>query len=536
LARKVRRHRARRSFREYGFDVRRFQLARDGEVAYAQWQHPFETPKVIVQEDVDGLRRFIRPGDTAVDVGAHTGDTTVPIALACGREGVTIALEPNPHVFKVLEENARLNRDKSNIVPLNFAATEDDGDFQFHYWDASFGNGGYLSRLHNQRHGHRYPLRVTGRNLERYLRARFADRLARLSFLKTDCEGYDKDVLRSLRGVLREFRPVVVCEVHKKLDAGERSELFDALRDAGYVLHRYLGGANPVGETLARESLKNWPRLDVVAIPEEGGARFVATERAAAGPRVSSTPVAKTTPTIERRATPAARARRVLKVAAWVFVAFLVAAAGPVIVYRWVDPPTSAFMIERRLDGLVNASRRVTIRYQWTDWKSISPSARLAMVAAEDQRFVEHDGFDFEAIGKARVHNQRRGRLRGASTISQQVAKNLFLWPGRSWFRKGLEAGYTILIEALWPKRRVLEVYLNVAEFGDGVYGVGAASRYFFGHPPARLTRSESALLAAVLPNPKRFRVERPSTYVQRRAWWIERQMIRLGPGHLSGL
>jgi monofunctional biosynthetic peptidoglycan transglycosylase len=267
-----------------------------------------------------------------------------------------------------------------------------------------------------------------------------------------------------------------------------------------------------------------------------GGARFVATERAAAGPRVSSTPVAKTTPTIERRATPAARARRVLKVAAWVFVAFLVAAAGPVIVYRWVDPPTSAFMIERRLDGLVNASRRVTIRYQWTDWKSISPSARLAMVAAEDQRFVEHDGFDFEAIGKARVHNQRRGRLRGASTISQQVAKNLFLWPGRSWFRKGLEAGYTILIEALWPKRRVLEVYLNVAEFGDGVYGVGAASRYFFGHPPARLTRSESALLAAVLPNPKRFRVERPSTYVQRRAWWIERQMIRLGPGHLSGL
>jgi monofunctional biosynthetic peptidoglycan transglycosylase len=219
-----------------------------------------------------------------------------------------------------------------------------------------------------------------------------------------------------------------------------------------------------------------------------------------------------------------------------VFVAFLVAAAGPVIVYRWVDPPTSAFMIERRLDGLVNASRRVTIRYQWTDWKIISPSARLAMVAAEDQRFVEHDGFDFEAIGKARVHNQRRGRLRGASTISQQVAKNLFLWPGRSWFRKGLEAGYTILIEALWPKRRVLEVYLNVAEFGDGVYGVGAASRYFFGHPPARLTRSESALLAAVLPNPKRFRVERPSTYVQRRAWWIERQMIRLGPGHLSGL
>jgi monofunctional glycosyltransferase len=534
LVRKVRRHRARRTFREYGFDVRRFQLPRDGEVEYAQWKHPFESPKVIAQDDVDGLRRFIRPGDTAVDVGAHTGDTTVPIALACGPHGLTIALEPNPHVYKVLEENARLNRDKSNIVPLNFAATEDDGDFQFHYWDASFGNGGYLSRLHNQRHGHRYPLRVSGRNLERYLRTSFPDRLARLSFVKTDCEGYDKDVLRSLRGVLREFRPVVVCEVHKKLDAGERFELFDALRDSGYVLHRYVGGASPVGELVARDGLQKWPRLDVVAIPEEaeGNARFV--EPVATGEATG--PAAKATPTIERRTTPAGRARRVLKVAAWVFVAFIVMAVGPVVAYRWIDPPTSAFMVERRLDGLVNASRDVSIRYQWTDWKSISPSARLAMVAAEDQRFIEHDGFDFEAIEKARVHNRRRGRLRGASTISQQVAKNLFLWPGRSWFRKGLEAGYTVLIEALWPKRRVLEVYLNVAEFGDGVYGVGAASRHFFGHPPSRLTRSESALLAAVLPNPKRFRVERPSAYVQRRAWWIERQMIRLGPTALNGL
>lgn len=543
LVRKVRRHRARRTFREYAFDVRRFQLPRDGEVEYAQWKHPFETPKAIVQDDVDGLRRFIRPGDTAVDVGAHTGDTTVPIALACGSDGLTIALEPNPHVFKVLEENARRNRDKSNIVPLNFAATEDDGDFQFHYWDASFGNGGYLSRLHNQRHGHRYPLRVSGRNLERYLRAHFADRLARLSFVKTDCEGYDKDVLRSLRGVLREFRPVVVCEVHKKLDASERFELFDALRDSGYVLYRYLGGANPVGEALAREGLQKWPRLDVVAIPEE--ARGPAAE--ASHPRLStnnnsspvvedaSNPVPAATPT-ERRASPVGRARRVLKVAAWGFVAFVALTVGPVVAYRWIDPPTSAFMVERRLDGLVNASHRVIIRYQWTDWKNISPSARLAMVAAEDQRFVEHDGFDFEAIEKARVHNRRRGRLRGASTISQQVAKNLFLWQGRSWFRKGLEAGYTVLIEATWPKRRVLEVYLNIAEFGDGVYGVGAASRKFFGHAPSRLTRSESALLAAVLPNPKRFRVERPSTYVQRRAWWIERQMIRLGPNHLRGL
>jgi monofunctional biosynthetic peptidoglycan transglycosylase len=158
------------------------------------------------------------------------------------------------------------------------------------------------------------------------------------------------------------------------------------------------------------------------------------------------------------------------------------------------------------------------------------------MIAAEDQRFATHDGFDFEAIEKAREHNRRRRRMRGASTISQQVAKNLFLWPGRSWFRKGVEAGYTVLIEAFWPKRRVLEVYLNVAEFGNGVYGVGAASQHFFKKSPARLSRHESALLAAVLPNPKRFRVDKPSKYVQRRAWWIERQMIRLGPTALKSL
>jgi monofunctional biosynthetic peptidoglycan transglycosylase len=533
LVRKIRRHRARRTFREYGFDVHRFQLPRDGEVEYAQWKHPFEKPKVVAQDDVDGYRRFIRAGDTAIDVGAHTGDTTVPMALACGTDGVVVALEPNPHVFKILEENSRRNRDKTNIVPLNFAATEDDGDFQFHYWDASFGNGGYLSRLRNQRHGHRYPLRVNGRNLERYLRAHFADRLPRLAFLKTDCEGYDKDVLRSLRGVMKEFRPVVVCEVHKKLDDAERHDLFDVLKNAGYVAHRYLGGARPVGEVLARDDLANWPRLDVVAIPEESdGAQWNAAT-AASEPVAHDRPFVQR-PFVERRASGGGRARRVLKVAAWALVAWAVLTVAPVIALRWIDPPTSAFMVQRRIEGIVSPSRRTPIRYQWTDLDHISKNARLAMIAAEDQRFADHDGFDFDAIGKAREHNRGRGRLRGASTISQQVAKNLFLWPGRSWFRKGMEAGYTVLIEALWPKQRVLEVYLNVAEFGDGVYGVGAASRHYFKKSAARLSRHESALLAAVLPNPKRFRVDKPSKYVQRRAWWIERQMIRLGPAALA--
>jgi monofunctional biosynthetic peptidoglycan transglycosylase len=229
-------------------------------------------------------------------------------------------------------------------------------------------------------------------------------------------------------------------------------------------------------------------------------------------------------------------AARALKFAAWALVVSAAVVVAPVVALRWIDPPTSAFMLQRRAAGIVDASKQAPILYQWTDWEHISTYARLAVVAAEDQRFVDHDGFDFEAIEKARAHNQRGGRVRGASTITQQVAKNVFLWPGRSWFRKVVEAGYTVLIEALWPKQRILEIYLNVAEFGDGVYGVGAASRYYFGHGPTRLTRYESALLAAVLPNPRRFRVERPSKYVQRRAWWIERQMLRLGPEALDSL
>jgi monofunctional biosynthetic peptidoglycan transglycosylase len=225
--------------------------------------------------------------------------------------------------------------------------------------------------------------------------------------------------------------------------------------------------------------------------------------------------------------------KRALRVALWILAGVVVVAVLPVAALRWIDPPTSAFMIERRLQGLFDPSRRVRIEYRWVDIAEVSRNAQLAVIAAEDQKFLEHEGFDFESIEKALDARKRRGRLRGASTISQQVAKNLFLWPGRNWVRKGLEAGLTVLIESLWTKRRILEVYLNVAEFGDGVYGVGAASAHFFGKPPGRVTRHEAALLAAVLPNPKRFHVDRPSRYVERRGWWIEREMIRIGSAYL---
>jgi monofunctional biosynthetic peptidoglycan transglycosylase len=160
----------------------------------------------------------------------------------------------------------------------------------------------------------------------------------------------------------------------------------------------------------------------------------------------------------------------------------------------------------------------------------------LAAVAAEDQKFPDHYGFDFAAIADAIEEGEKGRRLRGASTISQQVAKNLFLWESRSYLRKGLEAYYTVLLETFWSKRRILEIYLNIAQFGDGLYGVKAAAQVFFNKPPSALTMGECALLAGVLPNPVKFKVTAPSPYVLQRARSIEIQMRNLGPSYLKGI
>lgn len=195
---------------------------------------------------------------------------------------------------------------------------------------------------------------------------------------------------------------------------------------------------------------------------------------------------------------------------------------------RHVPPPTSAFMLAERLDGwLAGEPRRID--HRWVDWACLPDALAVAVIAAEDQKFPTHHGFDFDQIGRALADARDGGRLRGASTLSQQTAKNLFLWRGQSWVRKMLEAGLTVAIEALWPKRRILEVYLNVAEFGPGVYGAGAAAERYFGKPAGRLEPAEAALLAAVLPSPGRFSVTSPSAYVRERQRAILRQMPAAG-------
>jgi len=210
--------------------------------------------------------------------------------------------------------------------------------------------------------------------------------------------------------------------------------------------------------------------------------------------------------------------------------AFVALTTVPVWVLRWVDPPTSSVMLFARLEQHLRGDGvAAALHHEWVPWSRIPPVMALAVVAAEDQRFADHAGFDWVEVRRAWANYQAGERLRGASTISQQVAKNLFLWHGRHLVRKGLEAWFTLLIEALWPKSRILAVYLNIAQLGPTTYGVGAASWRFFDRPAEALTTQQAALLAAVLPNPVRYRAEAPSPYVKRRAAWIRRQMERLG-------
>lgn len=202
---------------------------------------------------------------------------------------------------------------------------------------------------------------------------------------------------------------------------------------------------------------------------------------------------------------------------------------GGIVLFAFLPVPFSAVMVERQLGAWFSGDFRYVAHSDWVAMDKISPWMALAVIASEDQKFPTHWGFDVAAIQSVLDSSNERAGMRGASTLSQQTAKNVFLWDGRSWVRKGLEAGLTVGIETVWTKRRILTVYLNVAEMGKGVFGVEEASQRYFHKPASRLTMSEAALLAAVLPNPIRFRADAPSGYVRQRQQWIMRQMRQLG-------
>jgi monofunctional biosynthetic peptidoglycan transglycosylase len=224
------------------------------------------------------------------------------------------------------------------------------------------------------------------------------------------------------------------------------------------------------------------------------------------------------------------RTGRIARVAGLALLVWLAVTSSVVLALRWIAPPVTAVMLEQPIAF-------ADLDYRWVDETAIASSAARAAMAGEDQRFLEHHGIDFVSLDRALEDYRSGDSLRGASTITQQVAKNLFLWQGRSLARKALEAYFALLIELLWPKQRILEMYLNIAEFGTGMFGVEAAAQRFFAMPASRLTGPQAALLAAVLPNPHRFDAARPSAYVRSRQAWILTQMRLLeSRGHYQRL
>lgn len=222
--------------------------------------------------------------------------------------------------------------------------------------------------------------------------------------------------------------------------------------------------------------------------------------------------------------------RKLLRLVFWAVAAALALVLSIILLFRFVDPPTSAFML-----GYQVSDELQPLQHDWVPLSEISEWMALAVIASEDQRFPEHHGVDFKAVREAVSEYQAGEGLRGASTITQQTAKNLFLWNDRSFVRKAIEAGLALVIDAIWPKQRILEVYLNIAEFGPGIYGVQAASRAYYRVPAGVLSPLQAAHLAAVLPNPKVLSVLSPTPYVQERVAWIEGQMARLSrAGYLA--
>lgn len=209
---------------------------------------------------------------------------------------------------------------------------------------------------------------------------------------------------------------------------------------------------------------------------------------------------------------------------------FLITSIGLTVLYRFVPVPVTPLMVIRLFDQTFDSEKKVKLDKDWVPISEISKHAAQAVYASEDQKFLDHHGFDFEAMQKAWENNKKGKLVKGASTITQQTVKNVFLWPGRNYLRKGLEAYFTVLVELIWPKERIMEVYLNVIEMGPGIYGIEAAAQNYYGKSAIDLNRNESAMIAAVLPNPIRWSPKKPTPYIVGRQVWIMKQMGNLAP------
>lgn len=252
--------------KEYLFDIESSEIEGTGEVQFARWRHPKETRKEVTKSKVDALRRFLQPGDSAIDIGAHTGDTTVPIALAVGPSGAVFALEPNRYVYKVLLANCALNRDKTNIYPLMFAATESDGDFEFEYSDPGYCNGGRHDGIDTMKHAHFFKLGVKGRNLNNYLNEHFPERVPNLRFIKIDTEGFDHQIVQSIRPLIEQTHPYIRSEIFRHSDEESRIAYHKTLTEMGYRVYHMKSEDDYRGELLAEGDMMRWDHYDIFAV------------------------------------------------------------------------------------------------------------------------------------------------------------------------------------------------------------------------------------------------------------------------------
>jgi FkbM family methyltransferase len=268
------RKKARRVFQNFGYRIDSFQLKDEGKVDYANWLNPLLQPKKVTQEEVDFFKSIIRKDSLVIDIGANTGDLTVPIALATGNKGMVLALDPNTQVFAVLAANAKLNKDKTNIVPLQFAATETDGEFYFASSEATFSNGGLINDTNDSAHG-KFKLKdkVRGMHLETYLRKHFAEWIPNISFIKVDTEGNDLSVLKTVENIIADYKPSVVAEIFPTLTKQERDDMFHFFSEKGYTIYDlshldFIGGINRVLVKHADEMAAPGIASNILAIVE----------------------------------------------------------------------------------------------------------------------------------------------------------------------------------------------------------------------------------------------------------------------------
>lgn len=236
IKRKLKKKSIKKTFKEYGYEIKDFLVSPLDHIQYAQWLHPLEKPKKISIENINFYKSITTKNSFIIDIGAHTGDTTIPMSLAVGKQGKVLAIEPNPYVFKILKKNTELNPQLTTIVPECFAVTEKEGTFVFNYSDASFCNGGFLSQIQKKEHKHNYTLEVEGKNLYNYLTQKYTTELQQLSLIKIDAEGYDKEILKTIPDILNTYKPALMVECYRYLDREERDDLFNTLSNHGYLI------------------------------------------------------------------------------------------------------------------------------------------------------------------------------------------------------------------------------------------------------------------------------------------------------------